>query len=57
MRQSARLYLATSKRETFARRILENKELDGLFAGIYGSTPDGHIDHKPELIAHVREWP
>jgi phosphoglycolate phosphatase len=53
MRQSARLYLATSKRETFARRILENKELDGLFAGIYGSTPDGHIDHKPELIAHI----
>jgi phosphoglycolate phosphatase len=53
MRQSARLYLATSKRETFARRILENKGLDALFAGIYGSTPYGNIDHKPELIAHI----
>lgn len=53
MSQSARLYLATSKRETFARRILENKRLDGLFAGIYGSTPAGNIDHKPELIAHI----
>lgn len=53
MRQSTRLYLATSKRETFARRILENKGLDALFAGIYGSTPAGDIDHKPELIAHI----
>lgn len=53
MGQSARLYLATSKRESFARRILENKGLDALFAGIYGSTPAGHIDHKPELFAHI----
>jgi phosphoglycolate phosphatase len=45
------LFLATSKRATFARRILENKGLDSLFAGIYGSTPAGKIDHKPELIA------
>ncbi|MGV2184096.1 HAD hydrolase-like protein [Rhizobium rhizogenes] len=53
MSQFAKLYLATSKRETFARRILENKGLDALFAGIYGSTPAGNIDHKPELIAHI----
>jgi phosphoglycolate phosphatase len=53
MSQSAKLYLATSKRETFARRILENKKLDAKFAGIYGSTPAGNIDHKPELIAHI----
>jgi phosphoglycolate phosphatase len=53
MSRSARLYLATSKRETFARRILENKKLDSQFAGIYGSTPTGNIDHKPELIAHI----
>jgi len=53
MSQSANLYLATSKRETFARRILANKGLDSLFTGIYGSTPAGDIDHKPELIAHI----
>ncbi|WP_234908585.1 HAD hydrolase-like protein [Rhizobium rhizogenes] len=53
MSQYSKLYLATSKRETFARRILENKGLDALFAGIYGSTPAGDIDHKPELIAHI----
>ena len=50
---SAKLYLATSKRETFARSILENKKLDGMFAEIYGSTPAGNIDHKPELIGHI----
>jgi phosphoglycolate phosphatase len=53
MRQNAWLYLATSKREIFARRILENKGLDSIFNGIYGSTPAGNIDHKPELIAHI----
>lgn len=53
MSKSARLYLATSKREAFARMILENKKMDGLFAEIYGSTPAGNIDHKPELIAHI----
>lgn len=53
MSQWANLYLATSKRETFARRILANKGLDSLFTGIYGSTPAGDIDHKPELIAHI----
>jgi len=55
MRKEAQLFLATSKRATFARRILENKGLDSLFAGIYGSTPAANIDHKPELIAHVIE--
>ncbi|MBW6422488.1 HAD hydrolase-like protein [Rhizobium sp. XQZ8] len=49
----AALYLATSKRAAFARKILDNKELTGLFAGIYGSVPDLNIDHKPELIAHI----
>ncbi len=53
MSQSAKLYLATSKRETFARRILANKAVDSMFTGIYGSTPAGDIDHKPELIAHI----
>jgi phosphoglycolate phosphatase len=53
MTLKANLYLATSKREAFARRILENQGVDSLFAGIYGSTPAGDIDHKPELIAHI----
>ena len=48
-----RLYLATSKREVFARRILENLKLATCFDGIYGSVPGGKLDHKPELLAHI----
>jgi len=48
-----RLYLATSKRELFARRILQHLELAPYFDGIYGSLPGGELDHKPELLAHI----
>jgi phosphoglycolate phosphatase len=50
---NVRLYLATSKRTIFARRILEHQELATYFDGIYGSEPGGTLDHKPELIAHI----
>ena len=50
----AQFYLATSKRTVFARRILQHFDLEGLFDGIYGSEPGGALDHKPELIAHIR---
>jgi phosphoglycolate phosphatase len=52
-RAGLRIYLATSKREVFARRILENLKLAGYFDGIYGSVSDGRLDHKPELLTHV----
>jgi len=52
-RAGLRIYLATSKREVFARRILENLKLASHFDGIYGSVPGGALDHKPELLAHV----
>ncbi|WP_316179068.1 HAD hydrolase-like protein [Bradyrhizobium sp. SZCCHNRI1009] len=48
-----RLYLATSKREVFARRILEHLDLASLFTAINGSVPSGELDHKPELLAHI----
>ncbi|MGC2781254.1 MAG: HAD hydrolase-like protein [Bradyrhizobium sp.] len=48
-----RLYLATSKREVFARRILEHLDLASLFEAIHGSVPSGALDHKPELLAHL----
>lgn len=47
------IYLATSKREVFARRILENLKLATYFDGIHGSVPGGELDHKPELLAHI----
>ena len=48
-----RIYLATSKRETFARRILDHLEFTTYFDGIHGSVPGGALDHKPELLAHI----
>lgn len=48
-----KLYLATSKRLVFARRILEHLGFAPHFDGIYGSVPGGALDHKPELLAHV----
>ena len=54
MRQGGlRIYLATSKRAVFARRILEHLELAAYFDGIHGSVPGGELDHKPELLAHI----
>jgi phosphoglycolate phosphatase len=52
-RAGLRIYLASSKREVFARRILENLKLATYFDGIYGSVPSGKLDHKPELLAHI----
>lgn len=48
-----RIYLATSKRELFARRILHHLGFAAYFDGIHGSVPGGRLDHKPELLAHV----
>lgn len=54
MKQSGlRIYLATSKREVFAGRILDHLKLAVYFDGIHGSVPGGELDHKPELLAHV----
>lgn len=49
----AELYLATSKRTVFAKRILEHLDLASFFNGVYGSEPGGALNHKPELLAHV----
>lgn len=47
------LYVATSKRTVFARRILEHLGKSGAFVGIYGSEPDGALDAKADLIADI----
>jgi phosphoglycolate phosphatase len=54
-RSGAQLYLATSKRRTFAVRILEHTKIAAFFDGVYGSEDGGALDHKPELIAHIVE--
>jgi phosphoglycolate phosphatase len=54
MRQAGlRIYLATSKREIFASRILHHLGFAPYFDGIHGSVPGGELDHKPELLAHI----
>lgn len=49
----AGVFLATSKRTRFARRILDHLGLTVLFDGVYGSEEGGSLDHKPELVAHI----
>jgi phosphoglycolate phosphatase len=54
MRQAGlRIYLATSKRETFAIRILQHLGYATYFDDIHGSVPGGGLDHKPELLARI----
>ncbi len=48
-----RIYLATSKRETFASRILHHLGFATYFDGIHGSVPGGGRDRKPELLAYI----
>jgi phosphoglycolate phosphatase len=52
-RTGLRIYLATSKRATFASRILDHLKFADYFDGIHGSVPGGELDHKPELLAQV----
>ncbi len=47
------LYLATSKRIDFARRILEHFDFARHFTAIQGAEMDGSLSHKPEMIAHI----
>jgi phosphoglycolate phosphatase len=47
------IYLATSKRAIFANRILDHLEFTVHFDGIYGSGPNGELDHKPEMLSHI----
>jgi phosphoglycolate phosphatase len=54
-RDGARLYLATSKPQVFAERILAHFGLAGHFHAIHGSGLDGTRANKAELIAHILE--
>ena len=51
--RGARLFVATSKPQVFARRILEHFQLGHHFEEIYGSELDGGLGDKAELIAHA----
>lgn len=46
-----RLFVATSKLVSFAELIVKNFGLAGHFGGVYGSSLDGTIDQKADIIA------
>ncbi len=48
-----RLYVATSKLQAFARRILDHFDLSRFFTEIYGSELDGRNADKRDLIRHI----
>lgn len=48
-----RLYVATSKAEPYAVRIVEHFGLAPFFLRVYGSGLDGSLLHKDQLLAHV----
>ena len=54
-RAGLRIYLATSKRASFASRILDHLAFTRYFDGVHGSIPGGELDHKPELLALILE--
>src|SRR3990172_9157543 len=51
----ASLYLASSKPQVFAERILHHFDLRGFFRAVYGSELDGTRSDKRDLIAYVLE--
>ncbi len=50
---NTKIYLATSKPLIYAERIIEHFKLSAYFTGLYGSSLDGKLVCKKELIAHV----
>ena len=47
------LFTATSKPEVFAKRILDSHGVSKYFKYIYGSTLDGSISTKEEVLLHI----
>ncbi len=50
---NALCHVVTSKREIFAKRIVESLNLAAHFRAVYGTIPDGSLDEKTDLIAAV----
>ncbi|MDU8358480.1 HAD hydrolase-like protein [Pseudomonas syringae group sp. J309-1] len=48
--QGYALYVATSKRQEFAERILGDTALRGHFRSVFGTSPDGKLDNKSRLL-------
>ena len=53
--EGVRLFVVTSKAESFAQKIVERFALDTLFSRVYGPDLDGNRSDKTELIEYVLE--
>ncbi len=53
--QATAVYVVTSKLAVFAERVIAHFDLAHHFDAIYGSTLDGSLNDKADLIAHVLE--
>lgn len=52
---SYRLFVATSKPQVYAEKILEHFSLERYFVEIHGNELDGRLDDKAELIRELLE--
>jgi phosphoglycolate phosphatase len=48
-----RVYLCTTKPQIYAERIVAHFGLAGYLAGVYGTSLDGRLDDKADLMAHL----
>jgi phosphoglycolate phosphatase len=49
------LFVATSKRADFARKVLDHFGLARRFRSVHGADPEGRLSGKPALLRHVLE--
>jgi phosphoglycolate phosphatase len=52
-RVSPRVFLCTTKPQVYAERIVAHFGLDGFLNGVYGTSLDGALDDKADLLAHL----
>lgn len=47
------LFIATSKRNAFAEKIITNMQITEFFSGVLGTPTDGSLDDKRDLLSHL----
>jgi len=52
-RSISRVFLCTTKPQPFAERIVAHFGLAGFLSGVFGTSLDGRLDDKADLLAHL----
>jgi len=53
VRASQRVFLCTTKPQPYAAKIVAHFGLAGFLSGVYGTSLDGRLDDKADLLAHL----